>query len=313
VANGLSDGSLPNVAPRQAISLNRFEKALFRLNRDMNIIEIGPSYGPMAPRSGGWKTKIIDHIDRDGLIEKYKDRQDVGNIEPVDFIWRNGPLESAVPAELHGTFDACIASHVIEHAPDLVAFLSSIERLLTKGGFLSLAIPDKRYMFDCFQSLSTTADALDAHHLKRTRHSRRAAFQNTAYQVFRNDNEATWYPGATGELRIGQDVKWAKRNFDLQDEDDSAPYVDWHAWFFTPSSFELIMLELRELGLIDYQVDVLFPPSDCEFHVTLIKGAGAPAERDIQEIRLRLMEQIVVELGAQARDYSISSPGEAGL
>ena len=32
-------------------------------------------------------------------------------------------------------------------------------------------------------------------------------------------------------------------------------YVDAHAWTFTPSSFELLILELRALGLLDLAVE----------------------------------------------------------
>ena len=39
----------------------------------------------------------------------------------------SGSLDEAVPSELHGTFDACIASHVFEHIPDPIGLLGSLE------------------------------------------------------------------------------------------------------------------------------------------------------------------------------------------
>jgi len=48
-------------------------------------------------------------------------------------------------------FDYCLASHVIEHIPNPIAFFQSIAHLLKPGGVLSLAVPDKRYTFDFFQ------------------------------------------------------------------------------------------------------------------------------------------------------------------
>src|SRR5262245_58047344 len=124
----------------------RNEILLGPIDRSMQILEIGPSYNPVAPKWDGWNVKSIDHLSREALIEKYRGHAgvDVSCIEDVDFVWTDGDLSSAVPEELHGTFDALIASHVIEHAPDLLAFLGSIARLLKPQGVVALAIPDKR-------------------------------------------------------------------------------------------------------------------------------------------------------------------------
>jgi hypothetical protein len=88
--------------------------------RTASIIEIGASFNPIAPKTQGWNTKIIDVGTKSELTEKYRGTSgvDVANIEEVDFVWRDGPLIDAVPLEHHGTFDAFIASHVIEHQPD---------------------------------------------------------------------------------------------------------------------------------------------------------------------------------------------------
>jgi hypothetical protein len=126
--------------------------------RGAQIIEIGPSYNPIAPKAGGWNTKTLDHTTREKLIAHYRGHAgvDVNRIEEVDFIWTGGLLADAVPKALHGTFDAFVASHVIEHTPDLIAFLNSAAVLLKVDGVVALAIPDKRYCFDYFQPLTTT-------------------------------------------------------------------------------------------------------------------------------------------------------------
>lgn len=65
------------------------------------------------------------------LVEKYRNDPsvDAAKIEDVDFIWTGGPLADAVPVEHHGTFDVFVASHVLEHVPDLVGTLRSAELL----------------------------------------------------------------------------------------------------------------------------------------------------------------------------------------
>jgi len=77
---------------------------------------------------------------------------------------------------LYGTFDAFIASHVIEHTTDLIGFLDTAETLLCPSGIVILAIPDKRYCFDYFRPLTTTGEVLCASASRRSRHTRRIIF-----------------------------------------------------------------------------------------------------------------------------------------
>jgi hypothetical protein len=67
--------------------------------RGAQIIEIGPSYNPIAPKAGGWNTKTLDHTTREKLIAHYRGHAgvDVNRIEEVDFIWTGGLLADAVP------------------------------------------------------------------------------------------------------------------------------------------------------------------------------------------------------------------------
>ncbi len=118
----LQNSSIPAIPAPPVPSVSRTEALLAPISRSARIIEIGPSYNPIAPKAGGWNTITVDHATRAELVAKYTGAQDVDvdRIEEVDCIWTNGPLAEAVPHRLHGTFDALIASHVIEHATDLL-------------------------------------------------------------------------------------------------------------------------------------------------------------------------------------------------
>src|SRR4051794_28885984 len=131
--------NIPAAAP------TRTDLLLGSVNRAAAIIEIGASYSPIAPKSGGWNVRTIDVGTKTELIEKYRDHPgvDVNNIEEVDFVWRDGPFIDAVPPEYHGTFDVFLASHAIEHQPDIVAFFDFAARLLAPTGIVVLAVPDK--------------------------------------------------------------------------------------------------------------------------------------------------------------------------
>lgn len=287
----------------ESLAGGKFEKALARVDRSMRILEIGPSFSPTAPRSAGWNSFSLDHATQEELRAKYAD-QAVELIEPVDFIWRGGPIADAVPTELHGSFDCVLASHVIEHFPDPISFFLSAAKLLKDGGVVSLVVPDKRVMFDFFKSVSMTSDLLTAYRRKSTRHTRKVAFDNGAYNIV-EQGEIAWYArpmhdfsfiGGAGEL------KRAKQMFDESVEDETAPYVDYHHTVYTPSSFELIILELGQLGVIPFKVDLSYPTNGCEFYVTLRKGAvpALPPETLAAE-RLKLMKGVIFEQAEQAK------------
>lgn len=96
------------------------------------VIEIGPSLNPLAPKRDGWNVTVVDHETREGLIHKYRHDLSVDPkvIEEVDFVWQGGSLGDLVGSPSWGTYDAFIASHVIEHTTDLVTFLGAARVLL---------------------------------------------------------------------------------------------------------------------------------------------------------------------------------------
>ncbi|MGT2487459.1 hypothetical protein ACU4GA_18985 [Methylobacterium oryzae CBMB20] len=66
--------------------MDRAQQLLRSLAKDARIVEVGPSFSPLAPKRDGWNTFVIDHAPRAELIAKYHD-QTVDRIEEVDFVW----------------------------------------------------------------------------------------------------------------------------------------------------------------------------------------------------------------------------------
>ena len=102
----------------------------------------------------------VDHADTAALHAKYEDDTDVGEMVDVDVVWGNGVLADALGDR--GPVDWVIASHVIEHVPNLVGWLDQLADVMRDGAVLSLAIPDKRYCFDINRRETDPSDVVGA-------------------------------------------------------------------------------------------------------------------------------------------------------
>jgi SAM-dependent methyltransferase len=281
--------------------MDRLQKLLVSIDKSMKILEIGPSYNPIVSKSDGWNVLSVDHTDQEGLQAKYRSDPtvDVNRIELVDFIWESSDLDVVIPLEHHGTFDACIASHIIEHMPNPIGFYQSLEKLIRPTGVVALAVPDKRFCFDYFRQLSITSDFILAHSFNRRRHSKKTAFDQAAYSVS-SDNTGAWAQHPVGELIFYDTLSEAYHLLTTLDETESVPYVDFHAWCYTPFSFKLVMLELNVLELVNWVIDVDFPTDGCEFIVVLKKGRIAfSSDSALQEARKALLQGILADVAAQ--------------
>ena len=272
------------------------------IDRRSKILELGPSVSPMAPRSAGWDVTVVDHATQEELVEKYKvdPNVTVANIEKVDYVWSNGPLHEAVPPELHGTFDVLIASHVIEHLPNPIGFLQSAARLLRPDtGVVALAVPDKRWCFDYFKQISSTGDFFAAHRVGAQRHRLATRFDHSAYIAFDNGRGGWGREPLTG-LKLVDSLEHAYSEFQSWTDDPSAPYVDCHAWHFTPASFELLILEAGAVGLLDWRLAWLHPRAGVEFFARLVPGHEQFATvADRESRRLELLKQILLDVREQ--------------
>ena len=283
--------------PPSEPALDRNAKILYGLNRGGLGLEIGPSFSPIARKADGFSVEVIDHATAAELRQKYRGHPnvDISRIEEVDYVWRGEPLD-----ELLGTarYDWIIASHVIEHIPDLLAFFQQCTRLLRPDGVLSLVIPDKRYCFDYFRWPSTTGDLLQANADGRRRHPAGVVFDHVA-QIVKRDGEVSWSAQARGDFTFIHALDEAKAAFESARR--SEEYVDVHCWRFTPASFRLILAELRLVGLLALEEVSSFPTLGCEFFLTLKPTTAMPANID----RMALYHQVARELleGLQEKKY----------
>ena len=235
-------------------------------------LEIGPSHNPVAPKKEGFHVHVMDHLTQGGLVEKYKDHGvQLDNIEEVDFVWSGQSFKELTGGT--GQYDWIIASHVIEHTPDLIGFLNECESILKPSGVLSLAIPDKRYCFDHFRPVTGLGKIIDAHLTRDTIHT-----PGNVAEYFMNvvakDGSIAWDGNGPGDYRFIHGLQEA--SWGIEAVQKHRAYLDIHAWCFVPHSFRLLVQDLHALKFIHLRESFFQPTIGHEFFVTLSKGAALP-------------------------------------
>jgi SAM-dependent methyltransferase len=255
-------------------------------------LEIGPSYSPVVPKSSGLRIETADYLDQSQLREKYRTAPgvDVSRIESVDHVLGEGGLAATIPHRER--YDYIIASHVIEHVPDLVRFLKDCQSLLKPAGVLALAVPDKRATFDFFSPVSSTGQVLQAHARRDARPLGGTVFDHVANLALVQDRMA-WELGSRGLVSVEGDVAKA---YDLCSAvNSSSTYVDVHVWRFVPSSFRLIIGDLLEIGLVRFREKAFLTTSGFEFYSFLSCDGRLSAARDRRaQLLAALQEQAAV-------------------
>ena len=267
--------------------MNRKKKILEHLNLNGIGIEIGPSHNPVVPKKEGYRVQIMDHMSREGLIEKYKDHHlNLDNIEPVDFVWQGQSYTELTGKKKY--YDWIIASHLIEHTPDLIGFLNECDTILKDDAVISLVIPDKRYCFDHFRPLTGISQIIDSHFQKNTIHSAGIVAEYFLNVVSKGDKIA-WYKGSTGDYKFVHTLENAIEGIDSVR--NKKAYVDVHSWCFVPHSFRLMIHDLYCLGLIPFKELAFYPTEGLEFFIALSRtGQG------IQTNRMEMVKKVESEL-----------------
>ena len=267
---------------------SRKSRILASIDRESKILEIGPLDNPIAPRHEGWNCFTIDHANTAEIKEKYRNDPNVNcdNIVDIDFVTGVHSFIEHIPRQHIGTFDVCIASHVLEHVPDTIRFINSIMELLCEDGILICILPDKNKCFDIFKPLTITSDVLDAYREQRSIHSRKTRWDQCAYSVLSGSAPA-WVVEPERPLTfVNPSLDDAHQSY----LSDTADYSDCHTIYCTPHSFELILLELNALRYINVNILHISDTIGIEFDVKLKKGSTNYRE-DITSRRLKLLQE----------------------
>jgi len=258
-------------------------------------LEIGALCNPLVTKSashGG--VHYVDWATAEQLRAKFRDDPNV-NVEAIvetDYLWGKQTLAALVAGK---QFDYVIASHMIEHVPNLIGWLRDVAAVLRDGGVLSLAIPDKRYTFDLKREPTTLAALVEAYLLDRRRPSIRDVFDYTAL-VTHVDVAKAW----SGSLDVDRlehshsmELAWSAA-LRCRDSDD---YIDIHVTVLTPRVLLELLASINRLGLLDFSVEnfVDTARNELEFFVTLRR---TPRELDAERASTQQHDSIVRALAS---------------
>ena len=253
-------------------------------------LEIGPLHAPRLPKAS-FAVEYVDHATTEELRQKYADDGEMADrlheIVEVDHVW-NGDEPLVVVVGQESAYDFVFASHVVEHAPDMIGWLREIAAVLVDGGKLCLAIPDKRLCFDVNRNLTEMSDLVEAHlrGLKSPSYRQIYDFHSKIVAV---DAGALWAGTVdySGTWRDDLDPDGWALELCLKHH-ATGEYVDGHCQVFTPTSFLDLYRRLVALDLVEYSIAEFVPTvtNTIEFQVVLEKLPGSLDAAERRRIQL---------------------------
>lgn len=256
-----------------------------RILHDINIkkqegLEIGPLTAPVVRKEDG-SIFYLDHMSLEELKKKYKKEPvDLDKICPVDYVLKQNSVAKTVAGK---TFDYVIASHVIEHVPDMVSWLNDLGAVLKPGGVLSLVIPDRRFTFDIQRSLTEPSEVIGAY-LDKTKKFTSASLYDFAVNYAKDIDTASAWSDPEYYIKNPPKNRWTKQEAWDMCQDNLKPdvYVDSHCYVFEPESFLKILLELTELGLLQFELAYFLETqeNELEFYVSLKKTTPSKKRKE---------------------------------
>ena len=203
--------------------MDRREQLLKHITKRQKGIEIGPWYAPLAAKREGYNCLSFDVFDTETLKRNAEqdpsiDNSCVSSIEAVDIVGSSTEIYDIIAArgELL-TFDYILSSHNFEHLPNPIKFLQGCEKVLKPGGYLSMAVPDKRTCFDYFRPVSTLGSWLEAYTANCTRPTAFQGFEQASVhsKYSDGDEECSSFPLLTRDPNKISPQKTLKNSFEI--------------------------------------------------------------------------------------------------
>jgi hypothetical protein len=286
------------------------------VSRDRPGIEIGPWFSPIAPKRDGYRTTVVDVRELEELRTQAAERgispEKIANLEAVDVVGdASRILEILRGSGITTNFGWIISSHNFEHLPDPIGFLTGCGELLEPDGIVGLVLPDKRFCFDRFQPHTTLGGMLRA----RSRHTDPL---EPAWTKFQQKSLAARLVEADGQRRhawslatdcpekiiVTDDIRPAFQELSKSLARGTAENFHGHRWRFTPASFELLVNDLRSIGLVGLEIETICETVGTSFAVRLRRAQPwNPPPEELAVVRSELLRKVEDELAVVSRAY----------
>lgn len=234
------------------------------------ILEIGPLNRPLVEKTNDRTVYYADHCSTETLKKKYSGDPTVPakDICEVDIDISKQSIQEA--SKILGQFDIIVASHVIEHVPNLVGWLSELTNALNVGGIIALTIPDKRYTFDLFRRETSFWMVDEAFNENRSRPSEEQVLDYFVTTVSADCTLLWSDPNHSKQLKRATDNDVALHWLNAH---RLGEYVDCHCWIFTNDSFLDLLREI--VDHYDLTIDLKMfretKQNQLDFHAQFIK------------------------------------------
>lgn len=235
-----------------------FRKYIIRkyLKKDDRILEFGPLIRPLVSKKDYPNIFFADVKSTEDVKKLYTGNDylkatglnvDVNAIAPIDYVITKSYTETFENEE---KFDVVYLSHVIEHMPDIIAFMKDVVNIIKPDGKLILLYPDARYCFDHFRNGTTFVDAYDVY---KTKSANRKAVFDFAYNVV-SENIPAFFWSEKGILDILPQNKFrdAVKLYDKAASNELPDDV--HFWPFSDYQFVKFLYDMDRAGLLDFEI-----------------------------------------------------------
>lgn len=258
-----------NVTTASPVASTRIKRFLEGLDvARLQGIEIGALASPLVRRHEG-AVIYVDYLDTATLREKYRDDPNVDEnaIVDVDAVWGIKSLSEAID---HRKVDYVLASHVVEHVPDLITWLSQLTQVLRPDGEIRLLIPDRRFTFDYLRQPTRLCDVLPAY-LTCSVTPTASSVIDFMLNATHIDCVEAWTSRIDPASLVSRWCTRAAAFAAMKQCIEEKSYIDVHCWVFTPKSFALLMADLTEAGFISLACEAFRDTARCEvdFSVTM--------------------------------------------
>ncbi len=220
------------------------------------ILEIGPLDRPLLDKGPAYQLKYLDYADTATLRQNITGHplRNPDAVVELDYVQGERLLSDVVTER----FDLIVASHVLEHLPNLLGWLREAAKILKPGGKIFAVYPDRRYTFDLERPATSVGTLLENDLLQRTRPSPAAAFDQ--YYYHKNvDSNSLWQGYSAHQQKIPRTFPPAQAMHAFQEAHRT--YLNCHCNLLDLESLQEALSLSRQFGLQPFQVSRSLPTS----------------------------------------------------